>query len=94
MSYARLDSSKQALILAALCEGSAINSVCRMFKVGKQSVMRVIEETGKACEDWHNRRFRDLHNVRRLELDEQGAHVQGATLAEPATRRLLAVSEH
>lgn len=74
MPYARLDSGKQALVLAALCEGSAINSVCRMFKVGKQAVMRVIEETGKACEDYHNRHFRELP-VKRLELDEQWAYV-------------------
>ncbi len=74
MPNARLDSSKQALVLAALCEGAAINSVCRMFKVGKQAVMRVIEETGKACEDYHNRTFRDL-TIKRLEIDEQWGYV-------------------
>lgn len=74
MANKRIDSSKQALILAALCEGMAINSVCRMFKVGKHAVLRVIEETGKACEDWHNRHFRNLR-VERLELDEQWAYV-------------------
>lgn len=74
MANKRIDSSKQALILAALCEGIAINSVCRMFKVGKHAVLRVIEETGEACEDWHNRYFRNLP-VERLELDEQWAYV-------------------
>ncbi|MBE7498648.1 MAG: hypothetical protein HS117_27225 [Verrucomicrobiaceae bacterium] len=74
MANKRLDQSKQALILAALCEGAAINSVCRMFKVGKHAVLRVIEETGQACEDWHNRHFRGL-SIERLELDEQWAYV-------------------
>jgi IS1 family transposase len=74
MANKRLDSSKQALILAALCEGIAINSVCRMFKVGKHAVLRMIEETGEACEDWHHRHFRNL-SVERLELDEQWAYV-------------------
>lgn len=74
MANKRLDQSKQALILAALCEGIAINSVCRMFKVGKHTVLRVIEETGKACEDWHNRHFRNL-SIERLEIDEQWAYV-------------------
>ena len=60
--------NKQALILAAICEGVAINSICRMFKVGKHAVLRVIQETGEACEDWHNRHFRDL-TIQRLELD-------------------------
>lgn len=74
MANKRIDSSKRALILAALCEGMAINSVCRMFKVGKHAVLRVIQETGEACEDWHNRNFRGL-SVARLELDEQWAYV-------------------
>lgn len=74
MANQRVNKDKRALILAALCEGAAINSVCRMFKVGKQAVLRVIEETGEACEDWHNRHFRDL-NVARLELDEQWSYV-------------------
>lgn len=74
MANKRINSDKRALILAALCEGMAINSVCRMFKVGKHAVLRVIQETGEACEDWHNRHFRDL-SVARLELDEQWAYV-------------------
>lgn len=61
-------------MLAALCEGMAINSVCRMFKVGKHAVLRLIQETGEACEDWHNRHFRNL-SIKRLELDEQWSYV-------------------
>ena len=74
MANQRIDKSKRALILAALCEGMAINSVCRMFKVGKHGVLRVIEETGEACNDWHNRHFRNL-SIKRLELDEHWAYV-------------------
>ncbi|MFO1485727.1 MAG: hypothetical protein U1F71_20365 [Verrucomicrobiaceae bacterium] len=74
MSNQRLSKDKRALVLAALCEGTAINSVRRMFKVGKPAIMRLIEETGEACEDWHNRHFRNL-SVERLELDEQWAYV-------------------
>jgi IS1 family transposase len=74
MANKRIDSGKRALILAALCEGTALNSICRMFKVGKHAVLRVIDETGEACEDWHNRNFRGL-SVKRLELDEQWAYV-------------------
>lgn len=74
MANKRLSKEKRALILAALCEGTAINSVCRMFTVGKHAVLRVIEETGQACEDWHDRHFQDLE-VSRIELDEQWAYV-------------------
>lgn len=74
MANKRIENNKQALILAALCEGIAINSVCRMFKVGKHAVLRLIQETGEACEDWHNRHFRNL-SIERLELDEQWSYV-------------------
>ena len=74
MANQRVPASKRALILAALCEGTAINSVCRMFKTGKHAVLRVIKETGEACEDWHNRHFTGLE-IARLELDEQWAYV-------------------
>ena len=72
MANKRIDSDKRALMLATLCEGMAINSVYRTFKVGKRAVLRVIRETREACEDWHNRHFRDL-KVARLELDEHWA---------------------
>ena len=74
MSNQRVSKDKRAAILSVLCEGMAINSICRAFKVGKPAVMRLIEESGEACEDWHNRHFRNL-SVARLELDEQWAYV-------------------
>lgn len=74
MANKRIPAVKRAAIIAAMCEGLALNSVCRMFKVGIHGVLRVLEETGAACEDWHNRHFRNL-SVKRLELDEQWAYV-------------------
>lgn len=74
MANKRLSRDKRALVLAALCEGAAINSVSRMFKIGKHAVLRIIEETGEACEDWHHRHFRELA-IKRLELDEQWTYI-------------------
>lgn len=74
MAFQRVPKAKRAMVIAALCEGMAINSICRTFKVGIHAVLRVIEETGEACEDWHNRHFRNL-SIARLELDEQWAYV-------------------
>jgi hypothetical protein len=70
MANKRLSSEKQALILAALCEGTPINAVCRMFKTGKHAVLRVIRETGEALTDYMDKEFRDLPCAR-IELDEQ-----------------------
>lgn len=75
MPAQRLDKFKRAAILAVLCEGNGINGICRMFSVGKNTVLRLIQETGEACEDWHATHFRNL-NVHRLELDEQWGFVQ------------------
>jgi len=56
----RLSNDKQALILAALCEGAPIRAVVRMFRVDDETVMRVIKETGEAFLDYMDRNFRDL----------------------------------
>ena len=74
MPAQRLDKFKRAAILAVLCEGNGINGICRMFSVGKNTVLRLIKETGEACEDWHDRHFRNLA-VQRLELDEQWSFI-------------------
>src|SRR5438067_1827030 len=55
----RLSEEKQALVLAALCEGTPINAVARMFKTGKHAVLR---------------NFRDLP-CQRIEMDEQWQYV-------------------
>ena len=52
MANKRLSKEKQVYVLAALSEGTPINAVCRMFKVGKHAVLRVIEETGEALADY------------------------------------------
>ncbi len=74
MPAQRIPKAKRALILATIAEGCAVNSICRMFRVGKPNVLRFLVEVGKAAEDWHNRHFRNLRLVR-IECDEQWAYV-------------------
>ena len=61
----RLSKEKQALVLAALSEGTPINAVPRMFRVGKHAVLRVIRETGEAFMDYMDQNLRDLRHQRR-----------------------------
>jgi hypothetical protein len=70
----RLSKEKQALVLAALCEGTPINAVGRMFRVGKHAILRVIRETGEAFADYMDSEFRDL-SCTRIEMDEQWQYV-------------------
>jgi IS1 family transposase len=73
MANHRIPKAKRALILSALFEGAAVNSICRMFGVGKNNVLRFLLETGEACEAWHDKHFRNL-SLERLEIDEQWAY--------------------
>ena len=66
----RISKEKQALLLAALCEGTPMIAVTRMFGVSIHTVLRVIRETGEAFADYMEANFRDLP-CSRIELDEQ-----------------------
>lgn len=70
----RLSKNRQALVLSALCEGTPINAVSRMFRTDKGAILRVIRETGEAFADYMDREFRDL-SCERIELDEQWQYV-------------------
>ena len=88
MANKRQSKEKRALILAALCEGTPMRAVARMFKTDKKRIARVIRETGEALTDYMDRNFRDLPCVR-IEMDEQwhyvGAH--GSRLIKPEAER-------
>ena len=45
-----------------------------MFKTGKNTITRVIRETGEAFADYMDRNFRDLPCIR-IEMDEQWQYV-------------------
>src|SRR5437588_4200496 len=70
----RISKEKQALILAALCEGAPIRAVVRMFCVDDETVTRVIRETAEAFADYMDTNLRDLR-CSRIELDEQWQYV-------------------
>lgn len=70
----RLSKEKQALVLATLCEGAPIEAVARVFKVGTNTITRVIRETGEAFADYMDKEFRDLP-CKRIEMDEQWQYV-------------------
>ena len=74
MANNRLTSERQALVLTALCEGTPIEAVARMFKIGTNTITRVIRETGEAFADYMDANFRDLPCLR-IEMDEQWQYV-------------------
>lgn len=74
MPNQRISKEKQALVLAALCEGAPIEAVARMFKTGTNTIARVIRETGEAFANYMDANLRDL-SCKRIELDEQWQYV-------------------
>lgn len=65
----RLSTAKQVQIVKALIEGSSVRSTCRMTGASKGAVLRLLEELGTACAEYHDRHVRKL-KVRRLQCDE------------------------
>src|SRR5438552_8884723 len=74
MANKRLSKEKQTLVLMALCEGMPIRAAARMFKVGKNTIHRLICETGEAFADYMDKELRDLP-CQRIEMDEQWQYV-------------------
>jgi len=65
----RLDSKQQAQVIAALVEGNSIRGTVRMTGVAKNTIVKLLEEIGCACADFHHRTVRSVR-VRRLQCDE------------------------
>jgi hypothetical protein len=65
----RLTSTKRTQVVAALVEGSSINSIVRMTGVAKHTVLKLLEDLGCVCAAYHHRNVRGLR-VRRLQCDE------------------------
>lgn len=70
----QLKTSKRTQVIAALVEGASINSIVRMTGVSKVTILRLLEQMGCACAEYHNRVVRNL-KVRRVQCDEIWAFV-------------------
>jgi IS1 family transposase len=73
MAQEPLSKAKRAMALSALMEGMAINSICRMFSMGKHSYFRFLAACAEACEAWHDKHFQSL-SVAQVEIDEQWSY--------------------
>jgi IS1 family transposase len=65
----QLSTVKRTQIIAALIEGNSINATCRMLGVGKNTVLRLLEDAGCACAAYHDANVRNLRS-RRVQCDE------------------------
>lgn len=70
----KLTTDKRTRVIAALVEGASINSIVRMTGVSKVTILRLLEQIGCACAEYHNRMVRNI-KVRRVQCDEIWAFV-------------------
>jgi IS1 family transposase len=70
----KLAASDRARILQLLCEGMAIRAVCRATGIAKNTVVKLLEDTGRACMAYHDAHVRDL-KCKRIQVDEAWAFV-------------------
>src|SRR5271167_3184 len=64
-----LDSETRAKVVNCLIEGCSIRATSRMTGAAKNTVIKLLEDIGSACAEYHNRYVRNLR-VRRLQCDE------------------------
>ena len=65
----RLSIADRAKLLGMLVEGNSLRSCARMADVSLNTVMKLVVELGKACEQFHDEHVRNV-KVRRLQCDE------------------------
>jgi len=65
----KLSSFDRARILHMLCEGSSIRSITRVLEVGKNTVIRLMIDAGKACAAYHDEHVVALKS-KRVQVDE------------------------
>jgi IS1 family transposase len=65
----KLDTETRAAILTALVEGNSIASTCRMLRVNKVTVLRLLADAGTFAEQLHDQLVRGLES-KRVQVDE------------------------
>jgi IS1 family transposase len=68
-SMNKLSTEQRAKVLHMLCEGSSVRSITRVLNVGKNTVLRLMVDAGKACDAYHNEHVKGLKS-KRIQVDE------------------------
>jgi IS1 family transposase len=65
----KLDATTRAQVLTLLCEGMAIRAVTRVTGASKNTIAKLLADTGRACAEYQDKALRDLP-CKRVQLDE------------------------
>jgi IS1 family transposase len=65
----KLSTEQRAKILHMLCEGSSVRLITRVLNVGKNTILRLMVDAGKACDAYHNEHAKGLKS-KQIQVDE------------------------
>jgi IS1 family transposase len=65
----RLTTEERVRVIAALVEGNSIRSTVRMTGIAKNTIVKLLGDVGRACDEYQHRVLRNLP-CRRLQCDE------------------------
>jgi len=57
------------MVLRCLVEGNSVRSTVRIAGVAKNTILKLLVDTGKACAEYQNKTLRNL-TCKRLQIDE------------------------
>jgi IS1 family transposase len=69
MSMNTLNQQRRAAVIAALVEGNSVRATVRMTGVAKGTILKLIADLGKVCEEYQNKALRNL-TCKRIQCDE------------------------
>ena len=81
----KLDREARAQILHLLCEGSSIRAVTRVTGASKNTVIKLMIDAGRACDDYHHWRVHGLKS-QRVQVDEIWSFVYSKQANAPKTK--------
>ncbi|MBI1776793.1 MAG: helix-turn-helix domain-containing protein [Proteobacteria bacterium] len=83
VSMNKLTSQKRTQILGMMVEGMSIRAIARLTGASKNTIVKLLEDAGRACAEYQNQALRDLP-CKRLQLDEIWAFVYTKAKNAPA----------
>lgn len=88
MGMNQLSKERRAQVVAALVEGNSIRSTCRMTAVAKGTVLKLLVDLGRACDEYQRRSLVNLR-CKRIQCDEIWCFVYAKERNLPETMRGL-----
>lgn len=85
VSMNKLDTAARARNLRCLVEGNSIRSTCRITGVAKNTVVKLLEDAGRACAAYHDEHVRGV-KARHVQADEIWAFVHAKARNVPTAK--------